>query len=141
LPYGDHTEQFIVEALRDANALTISLVAVDGEGGGPRGFLARDRLRWYLRLVWPRPYFCLAGITEAGNWKIPASGRPVIAEVIGRKGLRSRGGPGYYERFGFRSIPDLAIDGVPQEIVLALPFVENKAHGVVTFHEGFAASE
>ena len=49
------------------------------------------------------------------------------------------GDPGYYERLGFRSPPDLVIDGVPRENVLALPFEESKARGVVTFHEGFGA--
>ena len=58
---------------------------------------------------------------------------------LGAKGCILVGDPGYYERFGFRSLPDLVIDGVPQENVLVLPFEENKARGVVTFHEGFSA--
>jgi len=34
-PYGNHTEQFIVNALRNANALTVSLVAeLDGKVAG-----------------------------------------------------------------------------------------------------------
>ena len=49
------------------------------------------------------------------------------------------GDPGYYERFGFRSYLDLVIDGVSEENVLALPFGENRARGVVTFHESFKA--
>jgi len=49
------------------------------------------------------------------------------------------GDPGYYNRFGFRSLPELSVDGVPQENVLALPLEEKKACGVVTFHEGFNA--
>jgi putative acetyltransferase len=59
---------------------------------------------------------------------------------LGAKGCVLVGDPGYYERFGFRSPPNLVIDGVPQENVLALPFGENKARGVVTFHEGFNAN-
>ncbi|MFB3766674.1 MAG: hypothetical protein ACE14P_15710, partial [Methanotrichaceae archaeon] len=39
--------------------------------------------------------------------------------------------PGYYERFGFRSLQDLVIDGVPQEYVLAFPLGESKARGNV----------
>jgi len=31
LPISNHTEQFIIDALRDANVLTISLVAVAGK--------------------------------------------------------------------------------------------------------------
>ena len=40
LEISDHTEQFVVEALRDANALTISLVAeLDGHVVGHIAFL------------------------------------------------------------------------------------------------------
>jgi putative acetyltransferase len=50
------------------------------------------------------------------------------------------GEPSYYERFGFRSRPNLAVDGVPQEYVLALPFGESRPSGTVMFHEAFAAT-
>jgi putative acetyltransferase len=59
---------------------------------------------------------------------------------LSAKGCVLVGNSGYYERFGFRNPPDLVIDGVPQENVLALPFGGNKARGVVTFHEGFTAN-
>src|SRR5512136_551471 len=59
---------------------------------------------------------------------------------LGAKGCVLVGDPGYYERFGFRSLPDLVIDGVPQENVLVLPFEDSKTRGVVTFHEGFTAN-
>jgi putative acetyltransferase len=51
----------------------------------------------------------------------------------------SVGDPGYYERFGFRNLKDLVIDGVPQQYFLALPFEESKTSGTVVFHEGFSA--
>lgn len=56
------------------------------------------------------------------------------------KGCILVGDPHYYERFGFRSLPELTHAGVPQENVLALPFDENKARGVVVFHQGFSAT-
>ena len=47
LAISNHTEQFIINALRDANALTISLVAeVDGESGRPYSVLAYSNFRW-----------------------------------------------------------------------------------------------
>jgi putative acetyltransferase len=49
------------------------------------------------------------------------------------------GDPGYYERFGFKSLPDLLVDGVPPQYVLALPFEEREAHGTGVFHEAFNA--
>jgi putative acetyltransferase len=59
---------------------------------------------------------------------------------LGAKGCLLVGDPGYYERFGFTSPPDLVIQGVPQEYVLALPLEESKASGTVVFHKGFAAT-
>ena len=50
------------------------------------------------------------------------------------------GDPGYYERFGFRSLPELVVDSVPPQYVLALPFEKSKVHGTVMFHEAFSAN-
>jgi putative acetyltransferase len=63
-----------------------------------------------------------------------------LLRVSGAKGVVLVGDPKYYERFGFRNLPDLILEGVPQEYFLALPFGENKSHGVVVFHEGFNAN-
>lgn len=141
LPISNHTEQFIIDALRDANALTISLVAVAGEKVvGHIAFspvtISDGSLGWYgLGPISVQPEFQRQGI-----------GKSLIREglsslkSLGAKGCVLVGDPNYYERSGFRSPPDMVIDGVPQEYVLAMPFDENKACGVVTFHEGFAAS-
>ncbi len=64
-----------------------------------------------------------------------------LLKSLGAKGCVLVGDPGYYERFGFRSLPDLVIDGVPQENVLALPFEENKVQGIAIFHDGFNAKD
>ncbi|RQW77710.1 MAG: N-acetyltransferase [Methanothrix sp.] len=141
LPISNHTEQFIIDALRDANALTISLVAVAGEKVvGHIAFspvtISDGSLGWYgLGPISVLPEFQKQGI-----------GKSMIREglsslkSLGAKGCVLVGDPNYYERSGFRSPSDMVIDGVPQENVLVLPFGENKAHGVVTFHEGFTAS-
>ena len=62
-----------------------------------------------------------------------------LLKALGAKGCVLVGDPKYYERFGFRNIPDLVLDGVPQEYFLALPFRKNEAQGVVVFHQGFNA--
>jgi putative acetyltransferase len=49
------------------------------------------------------------------------------------------GDPDYYKKFGFKNIPELILEGVPEENFLALPFGKDKAGGVVVFHKGFAA--
>jgi putative acetyltransferase len=63
-----------------------------------------------------------------------------LLKALGAKGCVLVGNPKYYERFGFKNLPDLVLDGVPQEYFLALTFGEEEIHGVVMFHQGFNAS-
>jgi putative acetyltransferase len=63
-----------------------------------------------------------------------------LLKTSGAKGCALVGDPGYYERFGFRSLPDLVIDGVPPQYFLAFLFEESKTSGTVVFHEGFNAN-
>jgi len=141
LAISNHTEQFIISALRDANALTISLVAVAGKKVvGHIAFspvtISDGSLGWYG----------LGPISVLPELQRQGIGKSLIREglsklkSLGAKGCVLVGDPGYYERFGFRSLPELVIDGVPQENVLALPFEESKTSGTVVFHEGFAAN-
>jgi len=62
-----------------------------------------------------------------------------LLRSLGAKGCVLAGDPGYYERFGFKSLPDLLVDGVPPQYVLALPFEKSRIHGTVMFHEAFSA--
>ena len=139
-PYSQQTEQFIIRALRDANALTLSLVAEeDGRVVGHVAFspvtIAGRHCDWYgLGPVSVLPKCQRQGIgkalIEAGLHRL---------RTCGAEGCVLVGDPGYYERFGFRNIPDLVLEGVPQEVFLALPFGEDVTRGTVVFHEGFNA--
>lgn len=139
-PYSHQTEEFIVKALRDANALTISLVAAAGNRiVGHIAFspvtISDGSHGWYgLGPISVLPEFQRQGIGKS----MLREGLSLLKSMDG-KGCVLVGDPGYYERFGFRNFPDLVIEGIPQENVLALPFGENKTHGAVTFHDGFNA--
>ena len=141
LPISNHTEQFIINALRGSNALTISLVAVAGKKVvGHIAFspvtISDGSLGWYgLGPISVLPELQKLGIGKSLICKGLSS-----LKSLGAKGCVLVGDPGYFERFGFRSLPDLVIDGVPQENVLALPFEEGKTSGTVVFHDGFAAN-
>ena len=50
------------------------------------------------------------------------------------------GDPNYYKKFGFRNLPDLIYEGVPQEVFLALPFTKIVPKGIVVFHEAFLST-
>ena len=64
-----------------------------------------------------------------------------LLKSMGAKGCVLVGDPGFYQRFGFTSIPGVTVEGVPQENVLALPFEKERVFGIVTFHDGFGAKD
>ncbi len=140
-PYSHQTEEFIIKALRDSNALTISLVAV--AGNRVVGHIAFSPVTISDRTP---GWYGLGPISVLPEFQRQGIGKSMLREGLsllksmGAKGCVLVGDPGYYERFGFRSLPELVIDGVPQENVLALPFEESKARGTVIFHEGFKAT-
>lgn len=140
-PYSHQTEEFIVKALRNANALTISLVAVAGDRViGHIAFspvtISDGSPGWYGL----GPISVLPELQRQGIGKSMLHEGLSLLKSMGAKGCVLVGDPGYYKQFGFRSLPELVIDGVPQENVLALPFEEGKAYGAVIFHDGFKAT-
>jgi putative acetyltransferase len=123
LPISNHTEQFIINALRAANALTISLVAEsDGRVVGHIAFspvtISDGSLNWYgLGPISVLPQYQKQGI---GTSLIKEG--LLLLKSLGGQGCVLVGDPNYYKRFGFRNIPDLVYEGIPQEVFLALPF-------------------
>ena len=140
LEISNQTEQFIIKALRAANALTISLVAeLDGRIVGHIAFspvtISDGTKNWYgLGPVSVLPEFQRQGI-----------GKALIQEGLSRlKDMNARGcclvgHPDYYRKFGFKNVSDLVCEGVPQEVFFALSFDGHIPHGEVTFHEAFKA--
>jgi len=141
LQISNQTEQFIIKALRNANALTLSLVAeVDGRVVGHIAFspvtISDGSPNWYgLGPVSVLPEYQKQGIGES----LVNEGLSLL-KAMGGKGCALVGDPNYYKRFGFRNIPDLVHEGIPQEVFLALPFTEKVPQGMVIFHEGFLAT-
>jgi putative acetyltransferase len=140
-PISHQTEQFIVNALRRANALTVSLVAeaekkVVGHIAFSPVTISDGSSGWYGL----GPVSVLPELQRQGIGKSLVNEGLSLLKKLGGNGCMLVGDPGYYERFGFRNLPNLILEGVPQEYFLALPFGENNVHGVVVFHEGFSAS-
>lgn len=141
LAISNQTEHFIIDALRDANALTISLVAVAGEK--VVGHIAFSPVTVSDGIP---GWYGLGPISVLPELQRQGIGKSLIREglsslkLLGAKGCVLVGDPGYYEQLGFRSPPDLVIEGVPQENVLVLPFGESKTSGTVAFHDAFAAT-
>jgi putative acetyltransferase len=141
LAISNHTEQFIINALRNANALTISLVAeLDGNVVGHIAFspvaISDGSLDWYgLGPISVLPEHQKQGIGKS----LILEGLSLLKDIGGR-GCALVGDPNYYKRFGFRNIPDLIHEGIPQEVFLVMPFDEKIPRGTVVFHEGFWAN-
>ena len=140
LAISNHTEQFIISALRAADALAISLVAeVEGRVVGHIAFspvtISDGCPNWYgLGPVSVLPEYQRQGIGQAliQNGLLRLRG-------LNAQGCCLVGHPGYYRRLGFKRIPGLVHEGVPEEVFLALSFDGHTPQGVVEFHEGFKA--
>jgi len=140
LEVSNHTEQFIIEALRVAKALAVSLVAeMDGRVIGHIAFspvtISDGTRDWYgLGPVSVLPAYQRQGI-----------GKALIREGLSRlkdmnaQGCCLVGHPDYYRKFGFKNISRLVHEGVPQEFFFALSFDGRYPQGTVAFHEGFKA--
>ena len=140
LEISNHTEQFIIEALRAGNALTVSLVAeMDGRVIGHIAFspvtISDGTPDWYgLGPVSVSPEYQRQGIGKA----LIREGLAQLREMHAR-GCCLVGHPEYYRKFGFDNVPELVHEGVPPEVFLAMSFDGNIPQGTVTFHEGFKA--
>ncbi|CAH1649413.1 Uncharacterized N-acetyltransferase YhbS [Hyphomicrobiales bacterium] len=139
-PHSSGAEALIVDALREAGALTLSLVAVDQ--GVVCGHIAFSPVT--------------VGGAEIG-WHglgplavLPRHQRQGIGSQLTMEGLtrlraaRSRGcvvlgDPLYYGRFGFRARAELSLAGVPAAYFQALPFSTQVPRGTVDYHAAFAA--
>lgn len=141
LAISDHTEQFIIHALREADALAVSLVAeIDGRVVGHIAFsrvsISDGTEEWYGL----GPISVVPELHRQGIGKALVNEGLALLRQLGGRGCVLVGDPAYYSRFGFRCVPQLTYGGVPPEYFLALPFGDALPEGVVTFHEAFAAT-
>lgn len=140
LGISSHTEQYIIEALRATNALTLSLVAeVDGKVVGHIAFspitISDGRSDWYgLGPVSVLPVYQRMGIGAA----LICEGLARLKN-LGAQGCCLVGHPEYYPKFGFINIAGLVHEGVPPEAFFSLSFDGSYPQGTVTFHKGFEA--
>ncbi|MBN2313229.1 MAG: N-acetyltransferase [Sedimentisphaerales bacterium] len=140
LEISNHTEQFIIEALRAAKALTVSLVAeVDGRVVGHIAFspinISDGTRNWYG----------LGPVSVLPEYQRKGIGKSLIREGLSRlKALNAQGcclvgHPDYYGKLGFENVSGLVYEGAPPEVFFALSFDSHFPQGTVTFHEGFKA--
>jgi putative acetyltransferase len=137
---SNHTEQFIIEALRAARVLAVSLVAeIDGR------VICHIAFSPVTISDGSRGWHGLGPVAVLPAYQRQGVGAALIREGLSRlkdinaQGCCLVGHPDYYRRFGFKYISGLAHEGVPQEFFFALSFDGRYPEGTVAFHEGFRA--
>ncbi len=141
MPFSDDTEARVIDGLRVAGALALSLVATQGED--IVGHVAFSPVRingelsdWY-------------GLGPVSVW--PDRQRRGVGQAQNREGLRRLqsmgaggcvllGDPAYYARFGFENDPDLHHAGAPPWAFQCLTLNGPRPRGEVDFHPAFDGS-
>ncbi|TKD29861.1 GNAT family N-acetyltransferase [Azotobacter chroococcum] len=139
-PHSSHTEHFIVDALRRAGQLSLSLVA-ESEGAIV-GHIAISPVSisdggdgWYG----------LGPLSVAPERQGRGIGSRLVEQALaalrrrGAAGCVVLGEPEYYGRFGFRAEPALWLPGVPPQYFQAIAFREPMPTGNVSYQKAFDA--
>lgn len=137
-PHTSHTEHLIVDALRAAGQLVLSLV--EEQDGALVGHVAVSPVT--IR-DGSHGWFGLGPISVLPEHQGLGVGSALMRAALAR--LREQGAagcvllgePAYYGRFGFRAVPGLVLPGVPPEYFQALAFNGPLPHGEVAYHEAF----
>lgn len=137
LARSDGSEPAIVDRLREAGALTLSLV-IEAPAGlaahiafspvaipAARGWFGLGPLA--TRLAYRRQGFAACLVTTG----------LAMLRARGAAGCVVLGNPAYYTRFGFAPDPALTLPGVPASHFMTLAFGTDRPSGVVSYHPAF----
>lgn len=140
-PGAEPTEHLIVDGLRDAGALTLSLVAEDN--GHIVGYVAISPVTVGQN---SDGWFGLGPVAVLPEKQNKGIGAKLIHTAIEQMRLQKAGGmvvmgePGYYTRFGFKQMKEIIYPGVPAEYFMALPMGSQTAVGEVSYHSAFTGA-
>lgn len=136
--HTSHKEQYIVSALRDNDALTLSLVAelngiLVGHASISPVVLDNNDSGWYG----------LAPVSVLPDYQNQGVGTSLIQQILSElrklsaKGCVVLGDPNYYSRFGFEAQHKLTLTDVPQEYFQAIVFHGELPRSNVYFNDAF----
>ena len=132
--YSSHTEQYIVAALREADVLTLSLVAVLNQH--IVGHIAISPIQISSGI---EGWYGLGPVTVLPEWQLQGIGSALIQSALsqlktmGAKGCIGLGDPNFYAEFGFKAVPELILENVSAEYFQALSFDGKFPQGTVTY--------
>jgi predicted N-acetyltransferase YhbS len=140
--FASHTEQFIVNALRQTNQLAISLVAL--YEGTIVGHIAISPVS-----ISPgaQGWYGLGPVSVLPEWQGQGVGTQLIRsglaqlQRLGARGCVVLGSPDFYGRFDFKANSSLLYADAPARYFQALAFAGEIPCGRVSFHESFEATQ
>ncbi|HBF31678.1 N-acetyltransferase [Rhizobium sp.] len=136
--YSEQTEHLIIDRLRRAGVLSLSLVAVDGEN--IIGHIAFSPL---TLSGGEAGWFGLGPLSVLPSRQRQGVGRSLLnagleqLKMRGASGCCLLGSPQYYGAFGFVNVPHLVLPDVPPQYFQVLAFSGLIPSGTVAFHRGF----
>lgn len=141
MPFSDGDEARVIDALREAGALSVSLVATTAEGELV-GHIALSPVRIDGQ---PSDWYGLGPVSVAPRMQRQGVGSTLILNGLDRlrdlmaAGCVLLGSPDYYRRFGFMSDPTLTYQGQPNPYFQRLVLKGPPATGDASFHPAFDA--
>lgn len=140
MPFAAGDEQDLIDALRDAGALSLSLVAtIDGKLVGHIAFSPATTEDG------GSAWFALGPVAVEPNLQKQGVGSALINSGIqrlgaaGASGFILTGNPAYYTRFGFKPRPDLCPPEDPAEYFMVLALGDEEPSSRFAFHPLFHA--
>jgi putative acetyltransferase len=139
-PHTSHTEHYIVDALRAAGELAVSLVAVDGNE-----LVGHIALSPVALSDGSTGWFGLGPISVAPARQGQGIGSLLVERALdtlrekNAAGCVLLGDPLYYRRFGFAPEPALVLSGVPAEYFQALVLRGTVPMATVHYSDAFEA--
>jgi len=137
-PHSSHTEHLIIDALRAAGALTLSLVAeTDG------GIVGHVAISPVTISDGSQYWFGLGPVSVLPSYQRQGIGSQLIKRILsalrenGAAGCVVLGDPAFYRRFGFKPESGLVLPDVPAEYFQALSFGTDVPRGELSYHQGF----
>ncbi|MFZ4595409.1 MAG: GNAT family N-acetyltransferase [Verrucomicrobiaceae bacterium] len=138
--HTSHTEQHVIDGLRKAGRLDLSLVAEkDGE------IVGHVAVSPVVLSDGTPGWFGLGPISVTPQYQRQGIGSKLMREALGQLRAMGAGGcvvlgdPQYYGRFGFKAEAGIVLPDVPAEYFMAAAFGSVIPSGHVAYHEAFEA--
>lgn len=138
MPFANGDEPEVIDRLRVANALIVSLVAELDDG-----IVGHIAFSPATAADGSGPWYALGPVSVLPSWQRQGIGSELIHEGLGELehvgaiGCILTGNPDYYTRFGFKSSPGLAPDNEPAEYFMVKFLGTGLPEGRFRFHDAF----